>query len=379
MEREDIPNAITGLFLFANLGCVPGEPNPQRYKSYLHRQTDNEETTNEHIPILKRPPIELTSPETKFRGIPLSGYAKKIVPGNAFTFVVKGGYRVSVTNDKLVYYGKKEFYPSLEEFKNFFEETLSRPEGAKRYQIDVLDKQLVDVAPNDCSWAYLKRAKVFSETGEIVHPCMVCDKRLGFDNKTACKNDVHGVLQSDWDTVRTILFRIIQESSGESVYPGLLKHFNWVKSLPSKWLSRHILSLHIRANILDFWDNYRLLHPLLRQCPCCGAFGLIAKRKKRGRAQEYCSRECEVRFNQEDRETQRKRKKIYAKCRENIAKKEIIKWLVLNYHELNSEGAYRMIGRDRAIEIYSDLPGKAKASLREFLRIFAKPRGFLGR
>ena len=33
MKPEDIPETVKWLLDFANLGCIPGEPNPQRFKS----------------------------------------------------------------------------------------------------------------------------------------------------------------------------------------------------------------------------------------------------------------------------------------------------------------------------------------------------------
>ncbi len=61
---EDIPETVKWLLDFANLGCIPGEPNPQRFKSY-YTHTYQEFITNEHIPKLKRPPVELLSPGKK--------------------------------------------------------------------------------------------------------------------------------------------------------------------------------------------------------------------------------------------------------------------------------------------------------------------------
>jgi DNA-directed RNA polymerase subunit M/transcription elongation factor TFIIS len=53
----------------------------------------------------------------------------------------------------------------------------------------------------------------------------------------------------------------------------------------------------ICACIYGFWERHKDLR--LKQCPCCGSFWII--KKKRGQPQKYC-KECSVRFDDQTRE-----------------------------------------------------------------------------
>ena len=90
----------------------------------------------------------------------------------------------------------------------------------------------------------------------------------------------------------------------------------------------------------------------------------------------YCSKGCETRFNYPSRVTGNSNKKIYTKLRHAKVQREIIKWLIHNYHEQNRQGVFRLVTETRANEIYNELLEKAKTSMKEFDRIFIKPKGF---
>lgn len=114
----------------------------------------------------------------------------------------------------------------------------------------------------------------------------------------------------------------------------------------------------------------------LKQCLCCARFWIADKAKGRGRVQKYCSKVCADKFNQKSRETDNSNKKGYTKHRHDKAKREIINWLSKNHYEQSENGAFRIVSKVRANEIYNALQGKAKTSMKEFERIFIKPKGY---
>lgn len=320
---KNLPEPVQWLLDFANLGCISGEPNPQRFKSY-HTDTFQEYITNEHIPKLKRPPIELLSPGKKkskntpcentiFR-LPLHEQIKRLRPGEIPYLITDDGYVVSKAGTgEPVFHGKNKDYPSIKEFKDFF---------------------LKEQIPLD-------------------------------------ESD-YGLLVTCWYSTQSVFYRVIQENYNEVLHPYVKELFDY--AIENK--TAHKLSQWVFKYVRDFWNNQRALHPRLKQCPCCGAFWMADNVKKRGRVPVYCSKECENRFNYQSKTKDSDNKKTYRKLNCAKVKGEIIKWLIGNHYETNENGKYRFITKERASEIYSKLPEKAKTSMKEFNRIWAKPGGY---
>ncbi len=212
-----------------------------------------------------------------------------------------------------VFHGKTKDYPSIEEFKDFF----------------------------------LK-------------------KRISFNQRTE-----YNSLLNRWYSAQSVLYRIIQENNSEILHPYVKELFDYAKSTPSCKLSQQVSKF-----VGEFWDNHRKLHPRLKQCPCCGSFWIAENVKKRGRGQKYCSKDCETRFNFQSRVKDICSKKRSREVRKTVVRARIIKWLTYEYFEQNKAGAFRQVTKARAEEIYNELPEKAKTSMKEFSRIWAKPRWY---
>lgn len=365
--NQDLPENVQWLLDYANLGCVPGEPNPQRYQSY-HTQA-----TNEHIPKLKRPPIDLVPPVKKkiiprenigFR-LPLHKKLERMKPGMPY-LITDDGYVVSkVQSGAVVFHGKRDFHPPLEELRAFLKRRL--PQDI----VSVVDKKLVDNTWDDCYPSLQKSWEMYEKTGENISECDLCERRQSFKKNTACEREISGLLHSDWKVIHTVFYRVMQENCREKIHPFVKEVFDYARG--SKPLN--VLSERIRAYAWDFWDNHRPLHSRLKQCSCCGSFW-IAGDVKRGRVQKYCSEECESRFNYQSKASDICSKKRYRQVRKACVREGIIKWLKGNHYEQLKNGAYRLIDQTRAEEIYDELPEKAKTSMREFERIWRKPRWY---
>ena len=108
---KDIPRNIQELLDFANLGCTPGEPNPQRFKSYHTDSFFEQYVTNEHIPKLKRPP----NPSQPFP----EGSKETLFTLSLFK-TYNGHVMSKAKTGEFVYHGKDELCPTTKEFKDFF-------------------------------------------------------------------------------------------------------------------------------------------------------------------------------------------------------------------------------------------------------------------
>ena len=95
-----LPDTVQWLLDFANLGSNPGELNPQKQDKILR---------------LKRPPIEPPPEITSLKPgeCPHTGLDSNIIIDNK-------GYEWLRTWGKPIFLGKKDYHPSLNEFKRFF-------------------------------------------------------------------------------------------------------------------------------------------------------------------------------------------------------------------------------------------------------------------
>jgi len=110
-SKETLPETVQWLLDFANLGCTPGEPNPQRFKSYHTDSFFEQYVTNEHIPKLKRPP----NPSQPFP----EGSKETLFTLSLFK-TYNGHVMSKAKTGEFVYHGKDELCPTTKEFKDFF-------------------------------------------------------------------------------------------------------------------------------------------------------------------------------------------------------------------------------------------------------------------
>lgn len=180
------------------------------------------------------------------------------------------------------------------------------------------------------------------------------------------------------DNVRCELSRILCGLiRGTETYRSLVLGIDHIKDLYRKYGCKDnpIIPGVLYACIADSGIDDQDICSRLRECPYCGRFWIT--KRGRGRVQKYCSEECEIRFNQQSRETDNTNKKKNRKHRHDETKPKIIKWLLDNHYEQSKAGAFRNVDKTRANKIYdNELPGKAKTSMKEFFRIWAKPKGY---
>ena len=274
-SKEPLPETVQWLLDFANLGCIPGEPNPQRFKSY-YTHTFQEYITNEHIPKLKRPPIELSSPEkekdTFYKLSPdeqrerLEQEVKKLKPGESIVHklplheiikrfknikstnhILHDGYEISISRTgEPVFHGKNiELFPLIVDF---------------------------------CS----KKGILLEANCEHVFSHKKCN---------------YSMAMTYWYIAQSFFNRVMQVNSREGVHPFVKMAFDYAKENKPA----HKLSQWVSQCVWDFWDDQRTLHPRLRQCPCCGRFWIAKEEMGRGKPQKYCHEECENEFNQASR------------------------------------------------------------------------------
>jgi len=268
---KDIPETVQWLLGFANLGCKEGKLNPQRFRGHT-------------LPIVKRPPTE--PPTKKDRR-----YPNRDKPNNYF--VDKAGYlwEGDKTTENPKFHGEAAFYPTLEEFEDFFSKNRIIPIELSPTTFPI--KSVLTGLEDNLSEA--KRA-------------VLSDYKL----------NVHQVLINLFQGVRYVLGFIIQENDKKGVVDHYKKMFEKIKPLATSQSNNTQLKA-VYTIIFAFWDYHRMdLHPRLRQCPGCGAYWIADNVKKQGRPQEYCTKVCENEFNQASR---RKNSESSQRCKKRKRKK----------------------------------------------------------
>ena len=293
-SKEPLPETVQWLLDFANLGCIPGEPNPQRFKSY-YTHTFQEYITNEHIPKLKRPPIELSSPEkekdTFYKLSPdeqrerLEQEVKKLKPGESIVHklplheiikrfknikstnhILHDGYEISISRTgEPVFHGKNiELFPLIVDF---------------------------------CS----KKGILLEANCEHVFSHKKCN---------------YSMAMTYWYIAQSFFNRVMQVNSREGVHPFVKMAFDYAKENKPA----HKLSQWVSQCVWDFWDNQRgALQSRLRQCSCCGRFWFIENTKSKPRI--YCPDKCNKAFHKQARKENSKASSASKKAKKDRKKK----------------------------------------------------------
>lgn len=110
---KNLPGSVQWLLDFANLGCIPGELNPQRFKSY-HQYRLEKDNTNKNIPKIPR----LARPS-----INLAPFLKKCLTKYDYLEILgtmSDDFMIArAKNGELILHGGKR-HPTIEEFQGFF-------------------------------------------------------------------------------------------------------------------------------------------------------------------------------------------------------------------------------------------------------------------
>ncbi len=346
---EDIPKTVKWLLEFANLGCKQGELNLQSL---------------DKISILKRPPVK-----------PPANHDKPPLPHTALNTITDNtGYQWLRTWGEPVFLGK-DVYPALSEFKTFFTKN-GLPPLKKFESIDIVFQE-------NSVKLFLKQDK--SGKNFIYKKCVISK-----DNLLNSEIQGYQLLKAFWAITRKAFISTIREYNREQAGFSIMELKEFVYKQYREWDNKstpldregrtfphdNTLPCAFNAYILDWWANYKELYPCVKLCPCCGSFWIADNMKKRGRVQRYCGKECEIKFNQQSRTKDSCNKKRYRIMSHSKVKKDVIEWLLCNHYEQNKNGVYGFVTKIRANEIYDELPEKAKTSMKEFFRIWAKPRGY---
>lgn len=330
---NNLPDTIQWLLDFANLSSKPGELNPQRLDRILSFKI-KKDTKGKNVveQIIKHPPIEPSLNITILQPgeLPHTGLDSNIVTDD-------NGYEWLRTRGKPVFLGKKDYHPSLEEFKRFFFKAGIPPyETKESFLITIQDIGSVRV--------FLKE----DEEG----------KNYVFKGFLLSKNDLqdteakaYRLLKGFWTITSRALIRVIrmynrEEDGGFSIkeleahvckyYTAGQPNSSDYETVPLDRKGRlfphdNTLPCAIYAYILDFWYNHKELHSYLRQCKCCGLFWVIQEDRKRGRNRMFCSEACKRVFHQQSRsdnqkavKTKRTRQK---EKKQKEAEKESFEWV----------------------------------------------------
>lgn len=352
METKDIPETVNWLLDFANLGCIPGELNPGRFKSY-HIHTYREYITNEHIPILNRPPIELLPPppgkkEDTFYKLPPDRQREKLEEE------IKNLKPSEVISHSL------PLHEQINLFKKINSKNQITHDG---YTISIKSSTREPVFHGKNIELFPLIAEFCSNKGILLEK--------DCDHVFTHRNCNYSMAMTYWYCAQSIFNRVMLENEGENVHPFVKTAFDYmVVNTPS-----HELSKMVDSRGLEFWNDYRALHSLLRQCQCCGKFW-ISENKKGRKRKIYCSKKCNDVFNSQSRLIDNKSKKEDRAAKRDNTRAIIIEWLTENHWQQNEGGKFRFITKGKAQEIYNNLPEKAKTSVKDFNKNWARPRGY---
>ena len=338
-NMQDIPETVQWLLDFANLGKKPAVLNPPI----------------ESVPKLKR--IPKTPPELfEPRGLVFDDYH----PSMKRTY--NGWQWLIARNKEPLFCGKDfwEFYPELDEFKQFFLDKGLPPEG----KIQVIKFEPIKKL-TILSWELLLK-----KTGKV---SVVTDSGTKIIDSSVFESKSHSSLVMDsWRPAILALKRIIEKSQKSTgVIKAICKLYSGVTSRDciliegESFPHNGALPQAVYAYILDFWTNSKELHPLLTQCRFCGRFWIKNDKRK-----YFCGDSCEIKFNAVSYKDNNKRvRKLRADNKEFQQKEDYNKMITW----LKSKGDTQDNAETEAHKwIIED-----KKSLKEYKRTKGRMYGFL--
>ncbi|GJQ48028.1 MAG: hypothetical protein K8F34_05195 [Candidatus Kuenenia stuttgartiensis] len=349
---KNLPEPVQWLLDFANIGCISGEPNPRRFKSY-HTHTFHEYTTNEHIPKLKRSPVELLPPKKEkdtFCELPTDEQRKRF---EEEIENLKPGETISHS---------LPLHQIITKFKEI---------GAKNKIIH--DGYIISISESGEPVFEGKHIELFPLIADF------CTKEgimleVNCDHVLSHKKCNYSMANTWWHVAQAFFNRVLQENNGEDVHPFNETAFDYAK----KNKPEHELSKQIHDGVWDFWNNHRSLHSRLRQCVNCGAFWIEPNMVKKGKPRaKFCADECGYSFHKPSREKDRETHIRANKVLKSGTKKEIVEFLLKN----RGEGG-KQLTKARAEEIYKavkQISPKTVSSLKQFVKSYHahKPRVML--
>lgn len=203
------------------------------------------------------------------------------------------GYLWDVENDKPVFVGHDNCYPTREEFNTFLE----------KHKFPLVGEVSSDLGFPSCEefglwnkvfhvFSYLARVSMGIEPGEYEG-----SQSLAYD---LCREHTESNRYSPINSNRVMFYNNLEDT--------------------------------LLACIYAFWERNKDLHSQLRQCQCCGVFWITRNKKGRGKpGSVFCGEVCKKRFHESSREVNKKRvKTIRADNREYQKKedsKKLVEWL----------------------------------------------------
>jgi len=332
---QDIPETVQWLLDFANLGKKPAVLNPPI----------------ESVPKLKR--IPKTPPELfEPRGLVFDDYH----PSMKRTY--NGWQWLIARNKEPLFCGKDfwEFYPEIDEFKQFFLDKGLPPEG--KIQVIKFEpiKKLTII-----SWELLLK-----KTGKV---SVVTDSGTKIIDSSVFESKSHSSLVMDsWRPAILALERIIEKSKKSTeVIKAICKLYSGVTSRDciliegESFPHNGALPQAVYAYILDFWTNSKELHPLLTQCRFCGRFWIAEKKCRR----KFCSEKCESKTNAPTRYDDLMNKRLARTKKRKTDKPKILNHLMgLGYPQGEAEN------------MYNNIPKRITANYGYFIKKWAEPKGY---
>lgn len=295
---QDEPETVQWLLDFVNLGSERGKLNIPKLETR---------------PRVKRTP---TKPPPGIMSLPPKKLPHRGLDLNSVHVVDDEGNRWVRSFGETEFLGKKDFYPSLKEFKDFFLKWGIFPIEAKIGIIAVTTeaekapdqtKEIINfkIQLKDVNFIYegqlfLKEDK---KSDERVYPLLKTfwkEALKAFHHILRVNGSDLGILQTK-DAFRIYNFCISRQEEG--VFP-----FSHDGTLP----------FALYAYILDLWITHKEIHSRLKQCLCCGVFWIAEEERGCGRPQTFCSEKCENVFNSPSRS---KNKKASRDCKKQKSKK----------------------------------------------------------
>lgn len=279
---EDIPKTVKWLLAFANLGCTPGILNPQRCKSFRKFRELDRPPTDQPANITSLKPSEW--PHTRLD-------SNRIKDEHGYTWLRTWG--------KPVFLGKDDYYPALQDFKDFF-----RKEGLPHTKV----KDYVDIVIPSRDGDH-STFKLFLEGCEFTR-----DKFY-----KSIEKEAYLFLKSMLDVSWACFTHTIQTEGNSSYFEREVKEYIywfWRTYKGDPTLS-DTLPMALYATILDFWDNHRRLHPLIKQCVC----GSFFKENTGKKPKVFCHKKCNDVFHKQGKVENSKSASASQKNREKKEKK----------------------------------------------------------
>ncbi len=322
-KKQAPHEAVQWVLNFLNLGCIPGEPNPWRLPDEKRK--------------LKRPPL----PQNP------SGLKKEEkIPGFPSFVDIEKKYIFGLNDKRKYVFAGRDSVPTTEDFRDFFLKYGIPPKKGEDITLygNIKIKDWKTIKPPADRDSQEFRMFIYEPPLEVEARTQIIEIWKGLSDLflgTAWAPDAEKrkSVYASFNSFFEHILKLYRECLEEDEIPAKDYKSNrgfegWgINTIINKGLLSIEPFFHygdlpqaLYAIILDFANHFEELHQYLRQCPYCGKFWLLEK--KRGRPDVFCDEICNMAFHKQSRRKNKKAVETTRKYQKKERQREDCRTLV---------------------------------------------------